>query len=68
MRTCRCACGETLVLPDGPMELWVPPMLAHVRSQRHREWSRSLTPDEPVTIMRPHLYEEHLDQVLGMRT
>lgn len=55
MRTCRCACGSTITLPDL-METWDVPMLAHVRGIAHQAW-RQTTP--------PHLYEEHLDTLLA---
>lgn len=54
MRTCLCACGATITM-TGPMETWDGPMLAHVRSPRHREWSQP----------KPHIYEEHLDSLLA---
>lgn len=61
-RTCSCACGSLVTL-TGPMDTWDVPMLAHVRTPRHREWSATQTED--VTIMDPHLYEEHVGSLLA---
>lgn len=54
MRSCRCACGALVTMPDL-MDLWDAPMLAHVRGTMHQAW-RQTTP--------AHVYEEHLDTLL----
>ncbi len=63
MTTCRCACGSMVTL-TGPMETWDGPMLAHVRSPRHRAWSALQTEDATT----PHIYEEHIDSLVAAST
>jgi len=58
MTSCRCACGQIITM-TGPMETWEVPMLAHVRGNAHREWSRLQAEGTP------HIYEEHLGSLLG---
>ena len=50
-----------MVTLTGPMETWDGPMLAHVRSPRHREWSRL----QMEGTMQPHIYEEHIDSLVA---
>ena len=50
MKTCRCACGSTLMV-SGPMKTWTEQMYRHVRTERHALWSTKLEADMTTAII-----------------
>lgn len=51
MRRERCLCGVTIVAPSH-MDAWPEHVLAHVRTQAHRDWAaRTLSEQQPVVTL-----------------
>ena len=50
MKTCRCACGSTLMV-SGPMQTWTDQVLTNVRAERHALWSTKLEADMSTAII-----------------